>query len=65
MNPVFAHITLLLFKLPLACKNERGQTLTEYALIILLIALVVFIALQTTGQNLSSTYYSKIPAAFP
>lgn len=40
-------------------KKERGQGLVEYALIILLIALVVILALTIFGEQISSTF-SKI-----
>ena len=39
-------------------KNERGQGLVEYALILVLIAVVVIAALTVLGQKTSSTFSS-------
>jgi pilus assembly protein Flp/PilA len=43
-------------------RNERGQGLVEYALLLILIALVVFAMLQGTGQNVNNAF-SKINSA--
>lgn len=37
-------------------KNNKGQGLVEYALILMLIAMVVIVALQMLGVKLSNTY---------
>jgi pilus assembly protein Flp/PilA len=37
-------------------KHERGQGMVEYALIIVLIAIVVIVALTLFGTQLSATY---------
>lgn len=37
-------------------KNERGQGLVEYSLIIILIALVVIVAVTVFGEQISSTF---------
>ncbi len=42
--------------------REKGQGLVEYALIILLIALAVFIAVQLFGEALIDTYNTIITA---
>ena len=39
-----------------AVRSEKGQTLVEYALILVLIALVVIAALTLTGQKVSNTF---------
>jgi len=39
-----------------AVRSEKGQTLVEYALILVLIALVVIAALTITGQKVSNTF---------
>lgn len=44
--------------------HERGQGMVEYALLILLIALVVILAVTLFGTQLSTTY-SQISSAFP
>ena len=36
--------------------NNKGQGLVEYALILMLIAIVVIVALQTFGVKLNNTY---------
>lgn len=42
-----------------AFSGERGQTLVEYALLVVLIAVLVLLMLKGTGQQVN-TYYSKI-----
>jgi len=37
-------------------QSEKGQTLVEYALLLVLIAIVVFIMLKGTGQQVNSVY---------
>jgi pilus assembly protein Flp/PilA len=37
-------------------KSEKGQTLVEYALILVLIALVVIVMLGGVGQTVNSVY---------
>ena len=39
-----------------AVRSEKGQTLVEYALILVLIALVVIAALTLTGEKVSNTF---------
>jgi pilus assembly protein Flp/PilA len=41
-------------------RKERGQGMVEYALIILLVALVVIAALTLFGNQLSSTFSSIV-----
>lgn len=49
-------------KLMSVLRNERGQGLVEYALLLILIALVVFAMLQGTGKNINNAF-SKINSA--
>lgn len=42
-----------------------GQTLVEYALIILVVVLVVMGAVALVGNTLLDTYYNAIISAFP
>jgi Flp pilus assembly pilin Flp len=44
--------------------DQKGQTLTEYALILLLIALVVAAAMPTISATLAERY-TAMAAAFP
>lgn len=43
--------------------GERGASMVEYALLVLLIAIVAFATVQVFGENLSTTY-SDISAGF-
>jgi pilus assembly protein Flp/PilA len=46
----------ILKKFSLILTNDKGQGLVEYALILVLIAIVVFAALQLFGIHLNNTY---------
>jgi pilus assembly protein Flp/PilA len=46
----------LYVRLVTAVRSEKGQTLVEYALILVLIALVVIAALTLTGEKVSNTF---------
>jgi pilus assembly protein Flp/PilA len=43
-------------------RSEKGQTLVEYALLVVLIAIVVYLMLQGAGLQINNTY-SKINSA--
>ncbi|HTP65055.1 MAG TPA: Flp family type IVb pilin [Geobacteraceae bacterium] len=45
-----------------AVRSEKGQTLVEYALLLVLIAIVVILMLQGLGQSANNTY-SKVNSA--
>ena len=45
-------------------RKERGQGMVEYALLIVLLAIVVVIMIQVMGTAVSDMY-SRITAAFP
>lgn len=45
-------------------RSEEGQTLTEYALILILIAVVVILMVKGLGGTVNQTY-SKINSAMP
>ncbi len=36
--------------------NERGASMVEYALLVILIAIVAFVAVENFGNDLSSTF---------
>jgi pilus assembly protein Flp/PilA len=44
------------------CRNEKGQTLVEYALLLVLIAIVVYLMVKGTGQKVNCVY-SQINSA--
>lgn len=43
-------------QLPIKSRNEHGQGLVEYALLLVLVALAVFMMLALFGQSISDTY---------
>lgn len=47
-----------------ALREEEGQALVEYALLVSLIALAAFVAVQAFGLGVSGLY-SKIVAVYP
>jgi pilus assembly protein Flp/PilA len=47
-----------------ALKNEKGQSIVEYALILLLIAIVVIAMLMGIGAK-TNNMYSSVNSAFP
>lgn len=38
------------------CQHEDGASMVEYALLIVLIAIIAFVAVTLAGQELSNTY---------
>jgi len=46
-------------------KTQRGQGLTEYAMILVMICLACIVVLGSLGQILVNTYYTLINDAFP
>jgi len=52
----------------LACaagwRRERGQTMAEYALILVLVAMVVILALTSLGSHITNFYHS-VTSAIP
>jgi len=49
-------IKLIVFHLMTRARNEKGQTLVEYALIIVLIALAAIVAMKFLGGTVNNTY---------
>lgn len=45
-----------LINLPIVRKDEAGASMVEYALLVVLIAIIAFAAVQLAGNTLSSTY---------
>ncbi len=56
------YLTAMYVKMTEALKEEKGQTLVEYALILVLIAIVVIVILTGLGTS-TSTVYSKVNSA--
>ena len=55
-------MTMLMNQLRTLAKDESGQDLLEYALLVALIALVAVAAITTTGTNVSAIF-GRIAAA--
>lgn len=53
---MFNSLTALYVKMTEALKNEKGQTLVEYALILVLIAIVVIAIMIGLGKTTSNVY---------
>ena len=52
----------LYLRIASALRSEKGQTLVEYALLLVLIAVVVYLMLKGTGAQVNCVY-SKINSA--
>jgi pilus assembly protein Flp/PilA len=52
----------LYMRITSALRSEKGQTLVEYALLLVLIAIVVYLMLKGTGEQVNCVY-SKINSA--
>ena len=52
----------LYLRIASALRSEKGQTLVEYALLLVLIDIVVYLMLKGTGQQVNCVY-SKINSA--
>jgi len=60
----FSSILRQLKKLPSLARAEGGQALVEYALLISLVALTAFVAVESFGLGVSSLY-STIVSVYP
>jgi len=56
MTEIKDYFLAMYLKLTNVLRSEKGQTLVEYALILVLIALVVIVALTATGEKVSNTF---------
>lgn len=61
LNSLYVKIAMLLSS---KLKNEKGQTLVEYALILVLIVIVVIAAMKGIGTK-TSTAFSQVNSALP
>lgn len=56
VRPLVENLLVVLFRH--TGRSERGQTLTEYGLVLFFIVIVVFIAVQLLGPTVSGLYTS-------
>lgn len=56
MTQISDFFLALYVKVVTAVRSEKGQTLVEYALILVLIAIVVIAALTLTGQKVNNAF---------
>lgn len=56
MKNLMDQLNALYVKLFLSLKNEKGQGLVEYALIVVLIALAAIVAMQFLGGSVNNTF---------
>lgn len=56
VRPLLGHVKTLASRY--AGRSERGQTLTEYGLVLVFIVLVVIVAVQLLGPTVSGWYIS-------
>lgn len=56
MKSLKTKIEELIIRLFSYVQSEKGQTLVEYALLLVLIAIVVYIMLKGTGQQVNAVY---------
>ena len=54
----------IMVKLLCILSGRKGQTLTEYVLILILLSIVAILIMKGTGSTLNNTY-SKINSAMP
>ena len=59
LRELYEKINVKLFSI---LHNEKGQTLVEYALLLVLIAIVVYLMVKGTGEQVNKVY-SKINSA--
>ena len=62
MKSVSEFFVGLYWRVVLALRSEKGQTLVEYALLLVLIAIIVYLMLKGAGLQVNNVY-SKINSA--
>ena len=62
MNNLSDYFLCLYLKLTGALRSERGQTLVEYALLLVFIAILVYLMIKGTGKQVNCVY-SQINSA--
>ena len=58
MRELLDKINLLIIKAFSAIKSEKGQALVEYALLVVLIAIVVYLMVKGTGRQVNCVWSS-------
>ena len=58
MRELIDGLNLLIVKAFTAIKSEKGQALVEYALLIVLIAIVVYLMVKGTGRQVNCVWSS-------
>ena len=56
MKELFDKLNLLIIRAFTALKSEKGQALVEYALLIVLIAIVVYLMVKGTGRQVNCVW---------
>lgn len=56
MKELFDKLNLLIIRAFTAIKSEKGQALVEYALLIVLIAIVVYLMVKGTGRQVNCVW---------
>jgi len=62
LKELYEKFCFTLFRIFSVCRNEKGQGLVEYALLLVLIAIVVYLMVKGTGREVNAVY-SKINSA--
>jgi len=62
MKSITEFFVSLYFRAVAALRSEKGQTLVEYALLLVLIAIIVYLMLKGAGLQVNNVY-SKINSA--
>ena len=62
MKSITEFFVSLYFRAVAALRSEKGQTLVEYALLLVFIAIIVYLMIKGTGQQVNCVY-SQINSA--
>ena len=62
LRELYEKLNLMLLRMFSYTRSEKGQTLVEYALLLVLIAIVVYLMVRGVGST-TNTVYSKINSA--
>jgi len=56
MKSLYEFFLMMYVKATTALRSEKGQTLVEYALLLVLIAIVVYLMVKGTGRQVNCVY---------